>query len=140
MGYTCSGSVWFGLVWFIYSLHPYIQIAYEYILASNFFNLASALPEDEWFVETAKAAINKLLMGGEGSDTSELDEDHIILHDDDEIHDDDELHDDDGLHDEVISDSDESPSSLSTITTSESFASAESQMLDSLSDFTDPES
>lgn len=98
-------------------------------------NKQSALPEDEWFVETAKAAINKLLMGGDGSDTSEIDEDHIILHDDDELHDD-----DDELHDEVISDSDESPSSLSTITTSESFASAESQMLDSLSDFTDPES
>ncbi|KAK1441280.1 hypothetical protein QVD17_07126 [Tagetes erecta] len=100
-------------------------------------NQQSALPEDEWFVETAKAAINKLLMGGEDvSDTSEIDEDHIILHDDE-----DELHDDeDELHDEVISDSDRSPSSLSTITTSESFASAESQMLDSLSDFTDPDS
>lgn len=89
----------------------------------------STLPEDEWFVETAKAAINKLLMGGEGSDNSEIDEDHLILHDDDD--------DDDDLHDEAISDSDGSPSSLSTITTSESFASAESQMLDSLSDFTD---
>ncbi|KAI3491982.1 hypothetical protein L1887_43619 [Cichorium endivia] len=100
-------------------------------------NQQSALPEDEWFVETAKAAINKLLMGGEGSDASEIDEDHIILHDDD---DDDDEDDDAELHDEVISDSDESPSSLSTITTSESFASAESQMLDSLSDFTDPES
>ncbi|KAI3776815.1 hypothetical protein L1987_46605 [Smallanthus sonchifolius] len=94
-------------------------------------NQQSVLPEDEWFVETAKTAINKLLMGGEdGSDTSEIDEDHIILHDDDE----------DELHDEVVSDSDGSPSSLSTITTSESFASAESQMLDSLSDFTDPDS
>nr|XP_043617501.1 exocyst complex component EXO84C [Erigeron canadensis] len=92
-------------------------------------NEQSVLPEDEWFVETAKAAINKLLLGVDGSDTSEIDEDHIILH-----------HDDDELHDEVISDSDESPSSLSTITTSESFASAESQMLDSMSDFTDPES
>lgn len=69
-------------------------------------------------------------MGGDGSDISEIDEDHLILHDDD----------DDELHDEVISDSDESPSSLSTITTSDSFASAESQMLDSLSDFTDQES
>lgn len=68
-------------------------------------------------------------MGGEGSDNSEIDEDHLILHDDDD--------DDDDLHDEAISDSDGSPSSLSTITTSESFASAESQMLDSLSDFTD---
>lgn len=95
-------------------------------------NQQSALPEDEWFVETAKAAINKLLMGGDGSDISEIDEDHIILHDDEDN--------DDEIHDEVISDSDESPSSLSTITTTESFASAESQMLDSLSDFTDPES
>ncbi|XP_071731189.1 exocyst complex component EXO84C-like [Rutidosis leptorrhynchoides] len=98
-------------------------------------NEQSVLPEDEWFVETAKAAINKLLMGGDdGSETSEIDEDHIILHDDDDDDDDNEI------HDEVISDSDESPSSLSSITTSESFASAESQMLDSLSDFTDPES
>ncbi|GKC58254.1 exocyst complex component EXO84C, partial [Tanacetum coccineum] len=95
------------------------------------FNFTSTLPEDEWFVETAKAAINKLLMGGEGSDNSEIDEDHLILHDDDDEDDDDEL------HDEVISDSDGSPSSLSSITTSESFASAESQMLDSLSDFAD---
>ncbi|XP_076955267.1 exocyst complex component EXO84C-like [Bidens hawaiensis] len=95
-------------------------------------NQQSVLPEDEWFVETAKAAINKLLGGDEVSEGSEIDEDHIILHDDD---DDDE--DDDILHDEVISDSEGSPSSLSTITTSESFASAESQMLDSLSDFAD---
>ncbi|KAI7733199.1 hypothetical protein M8C21_006163 [Ambrosia artemisiifolia] len=104
--------------------------------SSGGLNQQSVLPEDEWFVETAKAAINKLLLGGDdGSEISEVDEEHIILHDDD---DDD---DDDGeLHDEVISDSDRSPSSLSTITTSESFASAESQMLDSLSDFSDPDS
>lgn len=83
----------------------------------------SALPEDEWFVETAKAAINKLLMGASGSDTSEIDEEHIILHDDDE----------------VISDSDESPSSLSTVTTFESFASAENSELESPGYLTDPE-
>ncbi|KAL4572724.1 hypothetical protein LXL04_019507 [Taraxacum kok-saghyz] len=104
-------------------------------------NQQSVLPEDEWFVETAKAAINKLLMGGDGSDASEIDEEHVILHDDDDDEDDDDDDDDDGgVHDEVVSDSEGSPSSLSSITTSESFASAESQMLDSLSDFTDPES
>ncbi|KAM0005663.1 putative cullin repeat-like-containing domain superfamily, exocyst component Exo84 [Helianthus debilis subsp. tardiflorus] len=104
--------------------------------SSGGLNQQSVLPEDEWFVETAKAAINKLLMGGEdGSEISEIDEDHIILHDDDDDDDDDDVE----LHDEVISDSDRSPSSLSTITSSESFASAESQMLDSLSDFSDPD-
>ncbi|KAL2494066.1 Exocyst complex component EXO84C [Forsythia ovata] len=73
----------------------------------------SALPEDEWFVETAKGAINKLLMGASGSDTSEIDDEHIIM------------------DDEVISDSDDSPSSLSTVDTDESFASARMEELDS---------
>eukprot|EP00258_Populus_trichocarpa_P047917 XP_024463936.1 exocyst complex component EXO84C-like [Populus trichocarpa] len=41
----------------------------------------SALPEDEWFVETAKTAINKLLLGASRSDTSEINKDRIILHD-----------------------------------------------------------
>ncbi|KAK3430350.1 hypothetical protein EUGRSUZ_E01893 [Eucalyptus grandis] len=76
----------------------------------------STLPEDEWFVETAKSAINKLL-GASGSDTSEMDEDHII-------------------HD--ISDSDETASSLSTVET-ESFASASMGDLESPR-FADPES
>lgn len=75
----------------------------------------SALPEDEWFVETAKGAINKLLQGASGSDTSEIDEEHIIMHDD------------------VISDSDASPSSLSSMDSSDSqsFASAEMGDLES---------
>ncbi|KAA8544781.1 hypothetical protein F0562_019515 [Nyssa sinensis] len=80
----------------------------------------SALPEDEWFVETAKAAINKLLLGTSGSDTSEIDEEHII-------------------HDEDISDSEESPSSLSTVDTFESFASADMGEIESPMHFTDPE-
>ncbi|XP_027086981.2 exocyst complex component EXO84C-like isoform X1 [Coffea arabica] len=69
----------------------------------------SALPEDEWFVETAKGAINRLLQGASGSDTSEIDEDHII------------------------SDPDASPSSLSSMdgSGSESFASAEMGDLES---------
>ncbi|XP_027088949.1 exocyst complex component EXO84C-like [Coffea eugenioides] len=73
----------------------------------------SALPEDEWFVETAKGAINRLLQGASGSDTS--DEDHIIMHDD------------------GISDPDASPSSLSSMdgSGSESFASAEMGDLES---------
>ncbi|KAJ6417879.1 hypothetical protein OIU84_001294 [Salix udensis] len=81
----------------------------------------SALPEDEWFVETAKTAINKLLLGTSGSDASEIDEDHIIL------------------HDEIVSDSDDTSSSLSSIESVESFASASMGELDSPVHFTDPE-
>ncbi|WRX26565.1 Ribonuclease H2 [Theobroma cacao] len=69
-------------------------------------DVESALPEDEWFVETAKSAINKLLMVASGSDTSEIDEDHIMIHDD------------------IGSDSDDSASSLSSVESFESFASA----------------
>ncbi|KAL0352694.1 UNVERIFIED_CONTAM: Exocyst complex component EXO84C [Sesamum angustifolium] len=78
----------------------------------------SSLPEDEWFVETAKGAINKLLMGGSGSDTSEIEDD-----DDDDEH--------IIMDDEVISDSDDSPSSLSTVDSEESFASARMEELES---------
>lgn len=80
----------------------------------------SALPEDEWFVETAKSAINKLL-GVDGSDGSEIDDDHIILHDDN------------------VSDSDDTTSSLSTLESTESFASASMGELESPSDLTDSE-
>lgn len=72
----------------------------------------SALPEDEWFVETAKGAINKLLQGASGSDTSDIDEQHDDLH-------------------EVMSDSEASPSPLSSLESSDSFASAEMGDLDS---------
>ncbi|GAV64361.1 hypothetical protein CFOL_v3_07879 [Cephalotus follicularis] len=82
----------------------------------------SALPEDEWFVETAKTAINKLLLGTSGSETSDIDEEHIII------------------HDEIVSDSDETASSLSTVDTFESFASASMGELDSPGHSTDPES
>lgn len=82
--------------------------------------LISALPEDEWFVETAKSAINKLL-GADGSDGSEIDDDHIILHDDN------------------VSDSDDTTSSLSTLESTESFASASMGELESPSDLTDSE-
>ncbi|KDP22753.1 hypothetical protein JCGZ_02394 [Jatropha curcas] len=81
----------------------------------------SALPEDEWFVETAKSAINKLLLGTSGSDTSEIDDDHIIL------------------HDKIVSDSDETASSLSTEESFESFVSASMGELDSPVYLTDPE-
>ncbi|KDO77414.1 hypothetical protein CISIN_1g004122mg [Citrus sinensis] len=80
----------------------------------------SALPEDEWFVETAKSAINKLLLGGSGSDASDIDEEHIILNDD------------------VDSDSADTASSLSTVESYESFASASMGELES-PNFTDPE-
>lgn len=83
--------------------------------------VASALPVDEWFVETAKSAINKLLMGASGSDTSEIDDEHIIL------------------HDEIPSDSDDSASSLSSVESYESFASASMGELES-PNFTDQES
>ncbi|KAK2975483.1 hypothetical protein RJ640_005792 [Escallonia rubra] len=80
----------------------------------------SALPEDEWFVDTAKVAISKLLMGASGSDTSEIDDEHITI------------------HDEIISDSEGSPSSLSSIDSFESFASADMAELESPV-YTDPE-
>lgn len=70
-------------------------------------------------METAKRAINKLLLGGSGSDTSEIyDEEHI-------------------MQDEFILDSG-SPSSLSSLESSESFASAHSGDFGSPS-FTDSE-
>ncbi|KAK4253974.1 hypothetical protein QN277_009414 [Acacia crassicarpa] len=81
-----------------------------------------SLPEDEWFVETAKSAINKLL-GASGSETSDIDEDHIIL------------------DEEVVSDSD-TVSSLSSMESTESFASARASMaeLESPSSLSDAES
>ncbi|WCJ28479.1 Exocyst complex component EXO84C [Euphorbia peplus] len=81
----------------------------------------STLPEDEWFVETAKSAINKLLLGTSGSETSEIDEDHIIL---------------DG---KIDSDSEDSISSLSSVESYESFVSASMGELDSPVYLTDPE-
>lgn len=87
----------------------------------KFFWFNSALSEDEWFVETAKSAINKLLLGAEGSETSEIDEDNIALHDD------------------IVLDSNDSVSSLSSIDSSESFASATMGELDSPKHFDDSE-
>ncbi|KAK7368284.1 hypothetical protein VNO80_10309 [Phaseolus coccineus] len=80
----------------------------------------SALPEDEWFVETAKSAIHKFLLGASGSEASDTDEDHIIV------------------HDEVVSDSD-TVSSLSSMDSTESFASASMAELDSPSNLSDPD-
>ncbi|KAF0905951.1 hypothetical protein E2562_008973 [Oryza meyeriana var. granulata] len=78
----------------------------------------SSLPEDEWFLDTAKAAINKQL-GTSGSE-SELEE-PVAAHDE-------------------ISDSEESSiSSPSTIGSDESFASANNDDLESPVYFTDPE-
>ncbi|XVE88464.1 hypothetical protein DITRI_Ditri19aG0071600 [Diplodiscus trichospermus] len=84
-------------------------------------DIESALPVDEWFVETAKSSINKLLMGASGSDTSEIDDEHIIPHAD------------------IVSDSDDTASSLSSVESSESFASASMGELES-PNFTDQES
>ncbi|CAJ1939676.1 unnamed protein product [Sphenostylis stenocarpa] len=78
----------------------------------------SALPEDEWFVETAKSAIHKFLLGASGSEASDTDEDHIIVPDED------------------VSDSD-TVSSLSSMDSTESFASASMAELDSPSNLFD---
>ncbi|XP_058198251.1 exocyst complex component EXO84C isoform X2 [Rhododendron vialii] len=101
----------------------------------------SALPEDEWFVETAKTAINKLLQGASGSDGSDIEEEHLMMmHDDGQMM----MMMSDGGHilmnDEDISDSDDSPSSLSTLGSLESFVSAEMGELESPGYLTDPES
>ncbi|KAJ4977312.1 hypothetical protein NE237_002418 [Protea cynaroides] len=82
----------------------------------------SALPEDEWFVDTAKGAINKLMLETSGSEVSETNEEHIII------------------HDEIISDSDDTISCPSTVESSESFASANMDEIESPVYFTDPES
>lgn len=82
----------------------------------KFFCFISALPEDEWFVETAKSAINKLLLG-----TEEIDEDNITL------------------HDHIVLDSDDSVSSLSSVESTDSFASASMGELDSPRHFDDSE-
>lgn len=88
--------------------------------ATDSYFLISALPEDEWFVETARAAINKLLSRGSGLEASETDE-HIIM------------------NDEIVSNSDESCSSLSTDESYESFASANMGEIESPVSFTDAE-
>lgn len=68
-------------------------------------------------METAKSAISKLLIGAE----SEIDEDNIAL------------------HDHIVLDSDDSVSSLSSVDSSESFASASMGELDSPNHFDDSE-
>lgn len=84
-------------------------------------SLGSVLPEDEWFVDTAKSAIHKLLSGGSGSEVSDInDEEHIILNEDD------------------VSNSGDTVSSLSTVDSYESFASASMGELEN-PHFTDPE-
>ncbi|BAT02202.1 Os07g0568000, partial [Oryza sativa Japonica Group] len=78
----------------------------------------SSLPEDEWFLDMAKVAINKQL-GTSGSE-SELEE-PVVVHDE-------------------ISDSEESSiSSPSTIGSEDSFASANNDDLETPVYFTDPE-
>nr|XP_009409892.1 PREDICTED: exocyst complex component EXO84C isoform X1 [Musa acuminata subsp. malaccensis] len=79
----------------------------------------SALPEDEWFVDAAKTAISKLMLGTSESEMSEPDE-HMVVNSE-------------------ISDSDESLSSPSIIESVDSFASANMGETDSPVYFTDPE-
>ncbi|XP_062189640.1 exocyst complex component EXO84C-like [Phragmites australis] len=78
----------------------------------------SALPEDEWFLDTAKAAIHKLMLGTSGSESEP--QEHVAQHDE-------------------ISDSEESTSTLSTIGSEDSFASANNDDLESPAYFIDPE-
>jgi len=82
----------------------------------------SALPEDEWFLETAKGAIHKLMLGTSGSESEPEPEpeEHVALHDE-------------------ISDSDESIATPSTSGSEDSFASANNDDLESPVYFTDPE-
>ena len=80
----------------------------------------SALPEDEWFLETAKTAINKLMLGTSGSE-SDL-EAPIAPHDD------------------GISEDSDSISCLSSIGSEDSFASANNDDLENPVYFTDPDS
>jgi exocyst complex component 8 len=92
--------------------------------------IISALPEDEWFVDTAKAAISKLVQGTSGSDSSDEQDEHIILHDDDDEDD-----------EEEESDSEESTVSIPSLDESscDSFASATAGEIESPVYFTDPE-
>ncbi|XP_077244518.1 LOW protein: exocyst complex component-like protein isoform X2 [Tasmannia lanceolata] len=80
----------------------------------------SALPEDEWFVDTAKTAINKLLYGASGSESSEIDEEHVLIHDE-------------------VSDSEDTASTLSTMQSVDSFVSADMGENESPVYFSDPE-
>ncbi|ESQ35841.1 hypothetical protein EUTSA_v10006875mg [Eutrema salsugineum] len=96
------------------------------IFSSRGINPQSSLPKTEWFTEAAKSAINRLLMGSEdASEPEEYDceeDDHIVLPEIGDEH----------------SDSLET-SSLSTMDSFESFASASMADLESPS-FTDSES
>ncbi|KAF6135315.1 hypothetical protein GIB67_002434 [Kingdonia uniflora] len=83
-------------------------------------NPHNALPEDEWFVNTAKTAINKLLLKTSNSEASDIDDEHITL------------------HDKIISDSDDTGSYVPSIESSDSFASANIGEVESLNYFTDP--
>ncbi|KAK8938827.1 hypothetical protein KSP39_PZI011704 [Platanthera zijinensis] len=83
----------------------------------------NALPEDEWFADTAKAAISKLLLGTSASESSEMehDDEHMLLLDE-------------------ISDAEKTPSSPSSTTdSSESFASANMGEIESPVFLSDPE-
>nr|CAB3454688.1 unnamed protein product [Digitaria exilis] len=80
----------------------------------------SALPEDEWFLETAKAAIHKQMLGTSGSESELEPDEHITLHDE-------------------MSDSGENIATPSVSGSEDSFASANNDDLESPVYFTDPE-
>ncbi|KAF6140291.1 hypothetical protein GIB67_000339 [Kingdonia uniflora] len=81
----------------------------------------SALPEDGWFVNTVETAINKLLLKTSGSEASDTNDEHITL------------------HDEIILDSDDTGSCVSSIKSSDSFASANMSEVESRNYFTNLE-
>lgn len=78
-------------------------------------------------METAKGAIHKLI-----SDASDTDDEHLV--------DEHMIGEHIIMHDDMASDSDGSPSSLSSFESYESFASANMGELESPTDSTDPES
>ncbi|KAJ3674847.1 hypothetical protein LUZ60_005463 [Juncus effusus] len=97
----------------------------------------SALPEDEWFVDTAKAAISKLTQGTSGFEFDDSsDESHLIFHHGDGI----DLIDEMEEESESEESSDSVPGLVDDSSSCDSFASANDGEIESPTYFTDPES
>lgn len=129
-----------------YSSRQVLQLASEIItravktFSARGIDPQSTLPEDEWFSETAKAAINKLLLGASGSEASEPEEEPVYArhhHMASAVPVEEEP---DYEHHHLSSDSDDSISCPSTVDSFHSFVSAEMGDLESPPDFTDHES
>uniref|UniRef100_A0A7C8YXS6 Exocyst component Exo84 C-terminal domain-containing protein n=1 Tax=Opuntia streptacantha TaxID=393608 RepID=A0A7C8YXS6_OPUST len=120
-----------------YSSRHVLQLASEIItravktFSARGIDPQSTLPEDEWFSETAKAAINKLLLGGSGSEASEPEEPVYVHHHlASAIREEDPVY---ARHD-LGSDSEDTISCPSTVDSFHSFVSAEMEDLESPSD------